>query len=91
MKIIPVSNRKGGVGKTSVTVNLAQGLTIIGRKVLVIDLDDQAQATSHLGLNGSDYNVTDFLKGTKVSKLIKSYKGMDVIPGSAKTVPTRKK
>ena len=85
MRIIPIANRKGGVGKTSITVNLAQGLTIIGHKVLVIDLDDQAQTTSHLGLKNCRYDVSDFIMGMEFPKIVKHYQGMDVLPGSAHT------
>jgi chromosome partitioning protein len=50
MKIIAVMNQKGGVGKTTVTVNFASGLVRAGRKVLVIDADLQANTTTAFGL-----------------------------------------
>ena len=46
---IAIANFKGGVGKTTITVNLAQGLSLLGYRVLVIDLDPQGSATSLLG------------------------------------------
>lgn len=46
---IAIANFKGGVGKTTITVNLAQGLSLLGYRVLVIDLDPQGSATSMLG------------------------------------------
>ncbi|MBN1534117.1 MAG: ParA family protein [Spirochaetes bacterium] len=51
MRIIAISNNKGGVGKTTCTVNIAGALHQRGKKVMVIDLDHQAQTTYHLGLN----------------------------------------
>ena len=50
-KIISVANQKGGVGKTTTTVNLAASLGVLEKKVLVVDADRQANATSCLGLN----------------------------------------
>ena len=50
-KIIAVVNQKGGVGKTTTTVNLAAALTELGLKTLVCDFDPQANATSGLGID----------------------------------------
>lgn len=65
MRIIAISNNKGGVGKTTSAVNIAAALQIKGNKVCVIDLDHQAQATYHLGYNPKQIkkSIFDVLKG----------------------------
>ena len=65
MRIFCIANQKGGVGKTTTTVNLAAGLAHLGRRVLVVDLDPQGNATMGSGIDKRqlDASVYDLLLG----------------------------
>ena len=84
-KIISVINQKGGVGKTTTIINLAAGLSVKGKKILVIDLDPQGNATTGLGLSNTSsqentiYNVLNGNK--KISDVVQktSFENLDLV------------
>ena len=86
-KIIAVVNQKGGVGKTTTAVNLAAGVGIAGKKVLLVDADPQGNSTSGFGINKKEVKTTSYelLIGTgKLENAIvkTEYKNVDVVPSS---------
>ena len=87
MRSIALLNQKGGVGKTTTTANLGACLAMLGKKVLVIDMDPQANLSVHLGvdIHSLKYSVYDIIRGAcKPDGVILSTKihGLDIIPAN---------
>lgn len=86
-KIIALVNQKGGVGKTTSSINLAASLGVLRKKVLLVDLDPQGNSTTGVGIDKSDYNKSmyELLKdqATLNEVIIKTkFKNLYVIPAT---------
>ena len=86
-KIIVLANQKGGVGKTTCAVNIAAGNAALGKKVLIVDIDPQGNATSGLGINKKSalrtaYEMLCSDAPAEEAIVREVFKNLDAIPSS---------
>jgi chromosome partitioning protein len=99
-RVIAVANQKGGVGKTTTAVNLGAGLAELGYRVLVVDLDPQANATTGLGIDGRSFEISmydvllrdakmeDAIEPTSLRNLFVAPATIDLAGAEIELVPT---
>jgi chromosome partitioning protein len=99
-KIIAICNQKGGTGKTTTAINLSTSLALAGKKVLIMDLDPQANATSGLGINKhnikkstyhvllEELDIKEILQPTAVNNLCLAPSNLDLTGAEVELVGT---
>ena len=85
-RIIAIANQKGGVGKTTTAINLSMGIALAGRRVLLVDLDPQCNATSGLGITppqvARGYHYLLEPEAVTSTLVPSKREGLDVLPGT---------
>ena len=80
--VITISNHKGGVGKTTSAINIGAGLNRLGKKILLIDFDPQANLSQSLGLANQERTIYGALRGEYKLQPIEIVKGLDIVPST---------
>jgi len=81
-KVISISNHKGGVGKTTSCINIGAGLNKLGKKVLLVDLDPQANLSQSLGLTDQERTIYGAIRGEYKLEPVEVVTGLDVLPST---------
>ena len=86
-RVFAVANQKGGVGKTTTTINLATGLAAVNRRVLILDLDPQGNASTGLGIDRNDRTISSYDVVTGAATLRQAIRhtripGLDIVPAT---------
>ena len=84
MRIITVINQKGGTGKTTITMNLGVALALMGKKILLIDFDPQANLTYSFGIRNPKNTIVEVLQGIQtIQTILVKKEGLDIAPSSS--------